>query len=123
MKPASLIGALLVLAATGCGGGPASAPPTAAAPNLHMPVPPVLVTRPTAGAVVRRTLTVSGTASVSTFTIELLRGGKVTAKRTVRVTRRGTFAVTLDVEPGAVTIEALTRAPRDELDVPVTVSP
>jgi hypothetical protein len=123
MKLASPIGALLVLAATGCGGYPASAPPAAAAPNPHMPVPPVLVTRPTAGSVVGRTLTVSGTATLRAVTIELVRGGKVVAKRTVRVTSRGTFTATLQATPGAVTIEALTSAPPHELDVPVTVSP
>ena len=97
-------------------------------------VPPVLVEAPAAGAIVPGTFHVSGTASVfeATLVVQLVRDGKVIAKRTVTASEgapgRGTFDTTLTATPGAVTVAAFAPSaadgtPQHEVDVPVTVAP
>jgi hypothetical protein len=97
-------------------------------------VPPVLVESPAAGAMVPGTFHVSGTASVfeATLVVQLVRDGKVIAKRTVTASQgapgRGTFDTTLTTTPGAVTVAAFAPSaadgtPQHEVDVPVTVAP
>jgi hypothetical protein len=97
-------------------------------------VPPVLVESPAAGAVVPGTFHVSGTASVfeATLVVQLVRNGKVIAKRTVTASEgapgRGTFDTTVTATPGVVTVAAFAPSaadgtPQHEVDVPVTVAP
>jgi len=123
VKYGSVIGLGLALATAGCGSPARTAAPATTAANPHMPVPPVVVVKPAAHAVVGQTIRLAGTTSAESVTVELVRGGRVLAKRTVRATSRGTFTATLRTTPGAATVEALTAAPPGEVDVPVTVSP
>jgi len=95
-------------------------------------VPPILIESPAAGAEVSSTFRVSGTASVfeATLVVELVREGKVIAKRTVTASEgapgRGTFAVTLRATPGDATVSAFAPSaadgsPQHRVDVAVTV--
>jgi hypothetical protein len=97
-------------------------------------VPPILVESPAAGAEVPATFRISGTASVfeATLVVQLVRDGKVIAKRSVTASEgapgRGTFDTTLHATPGAVTVVAFSPSaadgtPQHEVDVPVTVLP
>jgi hypothetical protein len=97
-------------------------------------VPPILVESPAAGAQVPATFHVSGTASVfeATLVVQLVRDGKVIAKRTVTASEgapgRGTFDTTLHATPGDVTVSAFAPSaadgrPQHEVDVSVTVTP
>ena len=95
-------------------------------------VPPILVESPAAGAQVPPTFHVSGTASVfeATLVVQLVRDGKVVAKRTVTASEgapgRGTFDTTLNATPGNATVAAFAPSaadgtPQHEVDVAVTV--
>jgi Immunoglobulin-like domain of bacterial spore germination len=95
-------------------------------------VPPILVESPPAGAQLPATFHVSGTASVfeATLVVQLVRDGKVIAKRTVTASEgapgRGTFETTLHATPGDVTVSAFAPSaadgkPQHEVDVAVTV--
>jgi hypothetical protein len=97
-------------------------------------VPPILVESPGAGAEVPATFHVSGSASVfeATLVVELIRGGKVIAKRTVTASEgapgRGTFDTTLHASPGDVTVSAFSPSaadgtPQHRVDLAVTVKP
>ncbi|MDX6476305.1 MAG: hypothetical protein QOH95_1816 [Gaiellaceae bacterium] len=97
-------------------------------------VPPILVESPAAGAEVPATFHVSGTASVfeATLVVQLVRDGKVIAKRSVTASEgapgRGTFDTTLHASRGAVTVAAFAPSaadgsPQHEVDVPLAVVP
>ncbi|MFL5952926.1 MAG: Gmad2 immunoglobulin-like domain-containing protein [Gaiellaceae bacterium] len=95
-------------------------------------VPPILVESPAAGAEVRPTFHVSGTASVfeATLVVELVRDGKVLDKQTVSAAEgapaRGAFDATFTTTPGPLTVRAFAPSaedgsPQHEVDVPVSV--
>ena len=95
-------------------------------------VPPILVESPAAGAQVPATFHVSGSASVfeATLVVQLVRDGKVIAKRSVTASEgapgRGTFDTTLHATPGDVTVSAFAPSaadgkPQHEVDVAVSV--
>jgi hypothetical protein len=95
-------------------------------------VPPIFVESPASGAELPGTFHVSGTASVfeATLVVQLVRDGKVIAKRSVTASEgapgRGTFDTTFTATPGALTVAAFSPsaadgAPQHEVDVPVTV--
>jgi hypothetical protein len=95
-------------------------------------VPPIFVESPAAGAEVPGTFHVSGTASVfeATLVVQLVRDGKVIAKRSVTASEgapgRGTFDTTVHATPGEVTVAAFSPSaadgtPQHEVDVPVTI--
>jgi hypothetical protein len=97
-------------------------------------VPPIFIDSPAAGAEVPGTFHVSGTASVfeATLVVQLVRDGKVIAKRSVTASEgapgRGTFDTTMQATPGAVTVAAFSPSaadgtPQHEVDVPVTIRP
>jgi hypothetical protein len=97
-------------------------------------VPPIFVESPAAGAEVKGTFHVSGTASVfeATLVVQLVRNGKVIAKRSVTASEgapgRGTFDTTFEATPGAVTLSAFSPSaadgtPQHQVDVPVVVMP
>jgi immunoglobulin-like protein involved in spore germination len=97
-------------------------------------VPPILIESPAAGAEVPSTFRVSGTASVfeATLVVQLVRAGKVVAKRNVTASEgapgRGTFATTLHATPGEATVSAFAPSaadgsPQHEVDVAVMVVP
>jgi immunoglobulin-like protein involved in spore germination len=97
-------------------------------------VPAIFVEKPGAGAEVPTTFHVSGTASVfeATLVVQLLRDGKVIAKRSVTASEgapgRGTFDTTLTASPGEATVAAFAPSaadgtPQHEVDVPVTLGP
>ena len=97
-------------------------------------VPPIFVESPAAGADVRGTFHVSGTASVfeATLVVQLVRDGKVIAKESVTASEgapgRGTFDTTLHATPGEATVAAFSPSaadgtPQHEVDVPVTILP
>jgi Immunoglobulin-like domain of bacterial spore germination len=97
-------------------------------------VPAILVESPAAGAEVPATFHVSGSASVfeATLVVELIRGGKVIAKRTVTASEgapgRGSFDTTLHASPGAATVSAFSPSaadgtPQHRVDLAVTVKP
>jgi hypothetical protein len=95
-------------------------------------VPPIFVESPATGAEVPGTFHVSGTASVfeATLVVQLVRDGKVIAKRSVTASEgapgRGTFDTTMHATPGTVTVAAFSPSaadgtPQHEVDVRVTV--
>jgi hypothetical protein len=95
-------------------------------------IPPIFVDSPAAGAQVGSTFHVSGTASVfeATLVVQLVRNGKVIAKRSVTASEgapgRGTFETTFEATPGALTVAAFSPSaadgtPQHEVDVPVVV--
>jgi hypothetical protein len=97
-------------------------------------VPPIFVEVPAAGASVPGSFHVSGTASVfeATLVVQLVRNGKVIAKRSVTASEgapgRGTFDTTFDATPGALTVavfspSAADGTPQHEVDVPITIRP
>ena len=97
-------------------------------------VPPILIESPAAGAEVRTTFRVSGTASVfeATLVVQAVRGGTVLEKQTATASEgapgRGTFAATLHATAGPATIQvfspsAADGSPQHEVDVAVTVAP
>lgn len=98
-------------------------------------VPPILVERPAAGAVVGTTIPVSGSASVyeATVVLELRQDGKLVQKKVVTAAEgapgRGPFSGTL-VAPdaghyvvAAYSPSAVDGSPQHEQDVPVAVTP
>jgi hypothetical protein len=96
--------------------------------------PPIFVVAPAAGATVRRSFRVTGTASVfeATLVVEAVRAGKVLERRTVTASQgapaRGAFATTLHATPGLLTVRAFAPSAKDgspqhEVDVPVAVRP
>jgi hypothetical protein len=96
-------------------------------------VPPIFVESPASGAEVGETFHVSGTASVfeATLVVQLLRDGRVIAKRSVTASEgapgRGTFDTTMTATPGEVTVSAFSPSaadgtPQHQVDVPVTVT-
>ena len=96
-------------------------------------VPAILIETPASGAQVPPTFHVSGTASVfeATLVVQLVRAGKVIAKRTVTASEgapgRGTFDTTLQATPGDATVAAFAPSaadgsPQHEVDVAVTVT-
>jgi germination protein M len=95
-------------------------------------VPPILVESPPAGSTVGSSFHVSGTASVfeATLVVQLVRNGKVIAKRSVMAAEgapgRGPFDATFHAAPGALTIHAFAPSavdgsPQHEVAVSVTV--
>ena len=97
-------------------------------------LPPILVETPAPGAEVQPTFRVSGTASVfeATLVVQLVRGGKIIAKRTVTAAEgapaRGAFDATFKATPGGLVVVAFAPSaadgtPQHEVDVPVTVAP
>ncbi len=97
-------------------------------------VPPIVVESPGAGAEVKGTFHVSGTASVfeATLVVQLVRDGKVIEKHSVTASEgapgRGTFDTTMQATPGAVTVSAFAPSaadgsPQHQVDVPVLVTP
>jgi hypothetical protein len=95
-------------------------------------IPPIFVDSPASGAQVGSTFHVSGTASVfeATLVVQLVRNGKVIAKRSVTASEgapgRGTFETTFEATPGALTVAAFSPSaadgtPQHEVDVPVVV--
>lgn len=97
-------------------------------------VPPILIESPAAGAEVSSPFRVSGTASVfeATLVVQLVRDGKVVAKRTVTASEgapgRGSFETTLRATPGEATLSAFAPSaadgsPQHQVDVAVTVVP
>jgi Immunoglobulin-like domain of bacterial spore germination len=97
-------------------------------------LPPILVESPPAGSTVASTFHVSGTASVfeATLVVQLVRNGKVIAKRSVMAAEgapgRGPFDSKFHATPGALTIQAFAPSavdgsPQHEVAVSVTVMP
>jgi immunoglobulin-like protein involved in spore germination len=97
-------------------------------------VPPILIESPAAGAEVPSPVRVSGTASVfeATLVVQLVRDGKVVAKRTVTASEgapgRGSFETSLQTTPGDATVSAFAPSaadgsPQHRVDVAVTVVP
>lgn len=97
-------------------------------------LPPILVESPAAGAQVKGTFHVSGTASVfeATLVVQLVRDGKVIEKQSITASEgapgRGTFDTTMHATPGAVTVSAFAPSaadgsPQHQVDVPVLVTP
>lgn len=97
-------------------------------------VPPIFVEVPAAGANVSGSFHVSGTASVfeATLVVQLVRNGKVIAKKSVTASEgapgRGTFDTTFQATSGPLTVAAFSPSAADgtaqhEVDVPVTIRP
>ena len=97
-------------------------------------LPPILVESPPAGSTVASTFHVSGTASVfeATLVVQLVRNGKIIAKRSVMASEgapgRGPFDSMFHASPGALTIQAFAPSavdgsPQHEVAVSVTVMP
>jgi hypothetical protein len=80
---------------------------------------PIVVRLPAAGARVSSSVRISGTADVfeATFQLEARAGGDVVARRTVHATSgtgtRGTWAVTLHLPGGDVTLVAYEASAKD----------
>jgi Immunoglobulin-like domain of bacterial spore germination len=97
-------------------------------------LPPILVLTPPAGAAVGATFHVAGTASVfeATLVVQLVRDGKVIAKKSVMASEgapgRGSFDSTFGATPGPLVVQAFSPSavdgsPQHEVDVSVTVTP
>ncbi len=98
-------------------------------------LPPIFVEAPAAGAYVRKSFGVAGSAIVfeATLVVELVRDDKVIEKQTVTASEgapaRGSFETTLHAtSPGAATVmvfapSAENGLPQHEFDVPVMIRP
>lgn len=102
--------------------------------NFQRYVPPILVESPPPGSTVASTFHVSGTASVfeATLVVQLVRNGKVIAKKSVMAAEgapgRGPFDTTFHATPGALTVQAFAPSavdgsPQHKVAVSVMVAP
>ena len=123
---ASILAATALLLA-GCGESRSS-------PTTTAGLAPIVIESPAPGAAVPTTFRVSGTASVfeATLVVEAVRDGKTLARRTVTASEgapgRGSFATTLRLPPGPVTVHAYSPSAADgsrqhEVQVSVRVRP